>query len=108
MIYDTFSIKLFLEFQLNAENEQQDKATAKVQIKIDDVNEFSPEFDQDSYEFNVTENIEAGGFIGKVKANDKDYSDANHLRFSIEGIINYYYYYQVLLLSSRVYYSYFW
>ncbi|CAF1326528.1 unnamed protein product [Adineta ricciae] len=45
-----------------------------VQINIININEYSPQFEHDHYEFSIKEN-ETVKFIGQVKAFDRDYGD---------------------------------
>ena len=45
-----------------------------IQINIININEYSPQFEEDNYEFHINEN-ETIKFIGQVKAYDQDYGD---------------------------------
>ena len=48
---------------------------ARVQIKIEDVDEFAPEFAQRVYQFALDAAAPAGTRLGAVRATDRDYSD---------------------------------
>uniref|UniRef100_A0A7E4ZZJ3 Cadherin n=1 Tax=Panagrellus redivivus TaxID=6233 RepID=A0A7E4ZZJ3_PANRE len=62
---------------------QGEKATTKVQIKIEDDNEFSPVFLEDQYDVEIRHQPVGGEILGKVKAIDEDFTDRNNLRYSI-------------------------
>uniref|UniRef100_A0A914VBZ1 Cadherin domain-containing protein n=1 Tax=Plectus sambesii TaxID=2011161 RepID=A0A914VBZ1_9BILA len=57
---------------------------SNVQIKINDVNEFTPKFDKAVYAVKISENIRAGEFIVQVRAFDQDYSEGDKLIYRIK------------------------
>ncbi|CAF3469268.1 unnamed protein product [Rotaria socialis] len=72
-----YEIKRKYRFQVRARDHGQPplESFIDVQINIININEFSPTFEQDSYEFFVYENRTIQ-FIGQVKAYDLDFNDS--------------------------------
>uniref|UniRef100_A0A914ZVB2 Cadherin domain-containing protein n=1 Tax=Parascaris univalens TaxID=6257 RepID=A0A914ZVB2_PARUN len=62
----------------------EEEAKAKVQIKIEDVNEYAPKFDSLLYDVEVPEDIEAGQMIVQVHAFDRDISEQDRLTYKIQ------------------------
>lgn len=60
-------------------------SSARVNIKLLDMNDNAPIFDQSSYKFNVNENATIGTKIGEVAATDKDYGIYGEIEYSITG-----------------------
>lgn len=60
-------------------------AVTKVQLKIKDLNEFSPQFDRQLYEVVLAKNSPPGSTIVKVRANDADRTDGTHLLYKVVG-----------------------
>lgn len=58
-------------------------ATATVKLFINDLNDQSPRFDREHYEFYVTENQPVGTFVGRVRAVDLDLPPNDHVVYSI-------------------------
>ncbi len=56
-----------------------------MQIKIDDVNEFVPRFEQLQYTVEVPEDVKPGKHLLTVHATDDDYSERNNLLYRIVG-----------------------
>ncbi|CAF2030949.1 unnamed protein product [Rotaria magnacalcarata] len=72
-----YEIKRKYKFQVRARDHGQPplESFIDVQINIININEFSPTFEQDNYEFFVYEN-KTIQFIGQVKAYDLDFNDS--------------------------------
>ncbi|XP_072941019.1 cadherin-87A [Epargyreus clarus] len=60
-------------------------SSARVNIKLLDVNDNAPIFDESSYKFNVLENSPIGTMIGEVQATDKDYGIFGEIEYSLTG-----------------------
>uniref|UniRef100_A0AC34QCU7 Cadherin domain-containing protein n=2 Tax=Panagrolaimus sp. JU765 TaxID=591449 RepID=A0AC34QCU7_9BILA len=60
-----------------------DRATTKVQIKIEDENEFSPVFLEEQYDFEIRHQPEDGEIIGKIRAIDEDFTDRDNVKYEI-------------------------
>lgn len=56
-------------------------AKTKVQISIEDENEFEPEFDQNEYIFELHSIVNKGNKIGQFTAKDGDFFDSKKLTF---------------------------
>ncbi|WKY06499.1 hypothetical protein Q1695_006581 [Nippostrongylus brasiliensis] len=61
------------------------QSVAKLQLKITDVNEFSPRFERSTYSATVSQNARPGEIIVKVKAEDADRTDGSHLLYRVVG-----------------------
>ena len=61
----------------------EDKATTKVQIKVEDENEFSPVFLEDQYDIEVRHQPADGEILGTIRAIDEDFTDRGHLKYEI-------------------------
>ncbi|XP_045767682.1 cadherin-99C isoform X1 [Maniola jurtina] len=80
------------QLMIRAEDPGKLSTTATVNIKVTDINDNNPKFDEDSYMFHVKEGI-SGEFVGYVHATDIDegvnamvtYSIPTHLPFSIDN-----------------------
>ena len=56
-----------------------------LRISVKDINDNSPRFDKDLYDFDISENSADGTFIGRVSSTDDDRSIANNqVRYSIK------------------------
>ncbi|KAI6220826.1 Cadherin domain containing protein [Aphelenchoides fujianensis] len=68
------------------------EAKSHVQIKVEDVDEFEPVFEQPSYSFDVDPELPSGEWIGSVHAVDGDFSDRAGLTYrglgNALGIVN--------------------
>lgn len=60
-------------------------SSARVNIKLLDVNDNVPIFDQSSYKFQVLENATIGSKIGEITATDKDYGIFGAIDYSLTG-----------------------
>ena len=60
-------------------------STAEIRINIQDANDNTPTFLEDSYQFFVSENLPSNTRIGSVHATDSDQRDNDQLRYSIIG-----------------------
>ncbi|XP_061704907.1 cadherin-99C [Cydia pomonella] len=80
------------QLMIKAEDPGKLSSTATVNIKVTDINDNNPEFDEDSYNFQVKEGL-AGEFVGYVHATDRDegvnamvsYNLPPHLPFNIDN-----------------------
>ncbi|XP_037302601.1 LOW QUALITY PROTEIN: cadherin-99C-like, partial [Manduca sexta] len=80
------------QLMVKAEDPGKLASTATVNIKVTDINDNNPKFDEDSYLFHVKEGV-SGEFVGYVHATDADegvnamitYSIPTHLPFSIDN-----------------------
>ena len=61
------------------------ESTATVTILVTGVDEFQPTFDEESYEFYVTEDQVSGNTIGTVHATDRDMCNQRVLTYSFEN-----------------------
>ncbi|KAL3317777.1 hypothetical protein Ciccas_003566, partial [Cichlidogyrus casuarinus] len=67
--------------------ERQFTSTATVNISIKDVNDCKPEFSQESYQFEVFENLKPGSLVGIVRAVDRDAEATNHsIHYSLSAV----------------------
>jgi hypothetical protein len=60
-------------------------SSARVNIKLLDMNDNTPEFDQISYKFNVMENSTIGTKVGDAHATDRDYGIFGDIEYSLTG-----------------------
>ncbi|XP_052751367.1 cadherin-23 [Galleria mellonella] len=60
-------------------------SSARVNIKLLDMNDNAPIFEQSSYKFNVLENATIGTKIGDVQATDKDYGIFGEIDYFLTG-----------------------
>jgi hypothetical protein len=72
-----YELKRQYTFQVRARDHGQPPLESFVNIRINiiNINEYSPQFEKDHYEFNLNEN-ETIKFVGQVKAHDRDYGDS--------------------------------
>jgi len=72
-----YEIKREYKFQVRANDHGQPplESFVDIQINIINVNEYSPQFESDHYEFLINEN-ESIKLVGQVKAYDRDYGDS--------------------------------
>ncbi|CAG9122591.1 unnamed protein product [Plutella xylostella] len=81
------------QLMIKAEDPGKLASTATVNIKVTDINDNNPEFERDSYLFNVKEGL-TGEFVGYVHASDADegvnaqlsYNVPAHLPFSVDNV----------------------
>ncbi|XP_059061390.1 cadherin-23 [Achroia grisella] len=62
-----------------------DLSSARVNIKLLDMNDNAPLFEEPSYKFNVLENATIGTKIGDVQATDKDYGIFGEIDYILTG-----------------------
>lgn len=62
-----------------------DLSSSRINIKLLDMNDNAPVFDQSSYKFNVYENATVGSKIGDVQASDKDYGIFGEIEYTLTG-----------------------
>ncbi|XP_028178475.1 cadherin-99C, partial [Ostrinia furnacalis] len=94
MVIRSLDREVLTRYQLMVKAEDPGKlaSTATVNIKVTDINDNNPKFDEDSYLFHVKEGV-SGEFVGYVHATDIDegvnalvsYSIPPHLPFSIDN-----------------------
>lgn len=60
-------------------------SSARVHIKLLDMNDNAPVFEESSYKFNVLENATIGIKIGDVQATDKDYGIFGEIEYTLTG-----------------------
>ncbi|KAK5984075.1 hypothetical protein GCK32_003578 [Trichostrongylus colubriformis] len=61
------------------------QVSTKIQLKVKDLNEFSPEFERKQYDVTISESLTPGSTVIKVKATDADKTDGKHLLYKIVG-----------------------
>ncbi|CAL1540911.1 unnamed protein product [Lymnaea stagnalis] len=52
--------------------------TSKITVKVTDINDNSPMFNQTHYKYNISENASVGDFVGQVNSSDSDLSHENN------------------------------
>lgn len=62
-----------------------DLSSARVNVKLLDMNDNVPVFEENSYKFNVLENATIGTKIGDVQAKDKDYGIFGEVEYTLTG-----------------------
>lgn len=72
-------------FNIIAYVDDQDLSSARVNIKLLDMNDNAPMFDLSSYKLEVLENATIGYKIGEVYATDKDYGIFGAIEYSLTG-----------------------
>ncbi|XP_049865838.1 cadherin-23 [Pectinophora gossypiella] len=77
--------KRIFSFDIVTSVDGQDLSSARVNIKLLDMNDNSPIFDEPSYKFNVLENATTGTKIGDVHASDKDYGIFGEIEYTLTG-----------------------
>lgn len=73
------------EFDLVASVNGIEKATARVQVQLQDANDNSPIFDRKSYHFAAPENLTVHSKIGEVRATDKDSNAFGEVSYVLKG-----------------------
>ena len=59
--------------------------SAMVTVVVRDSNDNVPIFDQESYEFDLREDIQSGEFIGKIAATDADSGRFGQVEYTLRG-----------------------
>lgn len=59
------------------------KASAEIEIHVEDANDEAPKFTEAGYIFSISENLNAGERVGTVSAEDKDNPPLNEHQFSL-------------------------
>ncbi|CAF3462335.1 unnamed protein product [Rotaria sp. Silwood1] len=72
-----YEIRRIYKFQVCAHDHGQPslESYVNIQINIININEYSPKFEKDNYEYSIYENRTIIKYIGQVKAYDQDYKD---------------------------------
>lgn len=81
---DDDSKRLF-SFDIVSSVNHTDLSSARVNIKLLDMNDNAPVFDEISYKFNVLENATIGTKIGNIYATDKDYGIFGEIEYTLTG-----------------------
>ncbi|KAG7299357.1 hypothetical protein JYU34_016291 [Plutella xylostella] len=81
---DDEEMRLF-SFDIIASVNGEDLSSARVNIKLLDVNDNAPVFDMSSYKFSVHENATIGSKVGDITAMDKDYGIFGEIEYSLNG-----------------------
>ncbi|PIO74958.1 cadherin domain protein [Teladorsagia circumcincta] len=61
------------------------QVSTKVQLKVKDLNEFTPEFERKQYDVSISESAGPGSTIVKVEATDADKTEGTHLLYKVVG-----------------------
>lgn len=77
--------KRLFSFDIITSVDGTDLSSARVNIKLLDMNDNSPIFDDSTYKFNVLENATIGTKIGDVQATDKDYGIFGEVEYTLTG-----------------------
>lgn len=77
--------KRMFSFDIVTSAGNRELSSARVNIKLLDMNDNSPVFDDISYKFNVLENATIGTKIGEVFATDKDYGTFGEIVYTLTG-----------------------
>lgn len=77
--------KRFFTFDIVASVNNEELSSARVNIKLLDMNDNAPVFDEPHYKFNVVESAPIGLKIGHVQATDKDYGIFGEIQYSLTG-----------------------
>lgn len=77
--------KRMLSFNIVTSAGNRELSAARVNIKLLDMNDNSPVFDDTSYKFDVLENATVGTKIGEVIATDKDYGIFGEIVYTLTG-----------------------
>ncbi|XP_026328265.1 cadherin-23 isoform X1 [Hyposmocoma kahamanoa] len=72
-------------FDIIASVDGEDVSSARVNIKLLDMNDNAPVFNEPSYKFNVLENATIGTKIGDVHATDRDYGIFGEIEYTLTG-----------------------
>lgn len=72
-------------FDIIASVNGEDVSATRVNIKLLDMNDNAPIFNEPSYKFNVLENATVGNKIGDVQATDKDYGIFGEIEYTLTG-----------------------
>lgn len=72
-------------FDIVASVDGEDVSAARVNIKLLDMNDNAPVFNEPSYKFNVLENATVGSKIGDAQATDKDYGIFGEIEYTLTG-----------------------
>lgn len=72
-------------FDIIASVDDEDVSSARINIKLLDMNDNAPLFTEPSYKFNVLENATTGSKIGDVQATDKDYGIFGEIEYTLTG-----------------------
>ncbi|CAG9785326.1 unnamed protein product [Diatraea saccharalis] len=77
--------KRHFSFDIVASTYDVELSSARVNIKLLDMNDNSPVFDDSSYKFYITENSTIGTKVGDIQATDKDYGIFGEIEYTLTG-----------------------
>lgn len=77
--------KRLFSFDIVTSKNGQELSSARVNIKLLDMNDNTPIFQEPIYKFNVLENATIGTKIGEVFATDKDYGIFGEIEYTLTG-----------------------
>lgn len=77
--------KRLFSFDIVTSVDDNDLSSARVNVKLLDMNDNVPVFDENSYKFNVLENATIGTKIGDIQATDKDYGIFGEVEYTLTG-----------------------
>lgn len=77
--------KRFFSFDIISSVDGFDLSSARVTIKLLDMNDNAPVFNDFTYKFNVPENVTVGTKVGDVYATDKDYGIYGEIEYTLSG-----------------------
>ncbi|XP_013134373.1 PREDICTED: cadherin-23 [Papilio polytes] len=77
--------KRLFSFDIVSSSGDIELSSARVNVKLLDVNDNAPSFEQTTYNFEVTENATIDTKIGDVQATDKDYGIFGEIEYSLTG-----------------------
>lgn len=83
--YDVEEEKRLFAFDIVASANGIELSSARVNVKLLDVNDNSPVFDSPSYKLEVAEGAPPGTVVGEVSATDRDYGIYGELEYSLTG-----------------------
>ncbi|XP_045493126.1 cadherin-23 [Colias croceus] len=77
--------KRLFSFDIVTSLHDQELSSARVNVKLLDVNDNAPVFDEQQYKLNVLENATVGTKIGDIIATDKDYGIFGEIEYTLSG-----------------------
>ncbi|CAG5042613.1 unnamed protein product [Parnassius apollo] len=77
--------KRYFSFDIVTSLNDIELSSARVNVKLLDVNDNAPSFEESNYKFYIMENSPVGTKIGNVQATDKDYGIFGEIEYSLTG-----------------------
>lgn len=77
--------KRLFSFDIVASLHDNELSSARVHVKLLDVNDNAPVFEEQQYKLNVLENAPIGTQIGEIEAKDKDYGIFSEIEYTLSG-----------------------